>query len=162
MQERHHSALGEALLALDPHDGDAVPQLMRLQPRSPLALSKALATCSTDLALHVLLHSFEELAHEGLRLDAASDAPPPVRRLERQASRDAPRFGEFYGYLRDPAAGSEGPRGVVPQQAYGLWNAFVHSMAAPLPDAHAVRSSASWTASAASTCCSRGQRRSVD
>lgn len=133
MQERHHAALGEALLALDQRDSHVVPQLMRLQQRSPLALAKALATCQSDLTLHVLLHSYEELALESLRSGGGGGGAAERRVSQAQ---DEGRFAPFYTYLKDSP---EGPRGIVPDQAYDIWHAFVHSMVLPLPNVKLVR-----------------------
>ena len=112
---------------------------MQLKPFSAVALSKALATCDGDLAILVLLHSYEALVLEDLRggssvLSAASGVD---------------KFSQFYAYLRDPPAegGARGagrdaepaPRGVLREQAYDVWHGFVLSMFAALPNVALVR-----------------------
>ena len=144
LQERHFSTLGEGLLALDRRDRSVVPQLMRLQPRSPLALSKALATCDGDLVLHVLLHSYEELALEGLRSGEGGSTSGRVGTNvaaggRRSSDGGAQRFAPFYAYLRDGGGKGGAPRGLVRDQAYDAWHKFVHSMVVPLPNAALVR-----------------------
>jgi Vps16, C-terminal region len=129
LQERHFAALGEELLALDRRDSHVVPQLMRLQPRSPLALAKALATAQTDLILHVVLHSYEELALESLR---EGDGVGSAGATRRSAEGAAARFAPFYAFLKDPPEAP--PRGLVREQAYDTWHAFVHGMVVPLPN----------------------------
>jgi hypothetical protein len=101
---------------------------MRLQPRSALALSKALATCNGDLVLLVLLHSYEELALDDLRCDASS-----VGGL----AEGPDQFAPFYAFLKDPPGGLR--RGLVPEQAYDMWHSFVHGMVVPLPNVAMVR-----------------------
>ena len=133
-QEKHFTSLGEELLALDQRDSQVVPQLMRLQPHSARALSKALATCSADLTLLVLLHSYEHIVREELRMDASSVGGASTRGGYED---DEAHFAPFYAFLRDVAAG--GARGLLAEQADGVWHAFVQGMAAPLPHAGRVR-----------------------
>lgn len=102
----------EDLLALDPRDRHVVPQLMQLHPFSGLALSKALHTCASTLALLVLLDSFGD-------------------------GTDAAQSRQFYEYVRDPDGAP--PRGVLPGQAADLWQSFVLSLVLPLPNVTLVR-----------------------
>eukprot|EP00892_Ulva_mutabilis_P002588 jgi/Ulvmu1/1232/UM109_0030.1 len=106
-RERNYITLVEDLLALDPRDRHVVPQLMQLHPFSALALSKALHTCASTLALLVLLDSFGD-------------------------GTDAAQSRQFYEYVRDPEGAP--PRGVLPGQAADLWQSFVLSLVMPLPN----------------------------
>jgi hypothetical protein len=114
VQEKNFSSLGEELLALDPRDRHVVPQLMRLQACSEVALSKALRTCDGDLVLLALLHSFDDCY--------ASE-----------------RSRHFYEFLRD-SDGSE-IKGMLREQAGDTWHHFVISLVVPFPNIALVRSS---------------------
>jgi hypothetical protein len=134
LQEKFHTVLGEELLALDQRDSQVVPQLILLQAHSTRALTKALATCNTDLVLYVLLHSYDVIIQDDTRLDVASVAStlggPDVQEL----------FVPFYRFVRAPA-GETDVKGLR-ERSDGIWNSFVQAMIAPLPHVSEVCSSA--------------------
>jgi hypothetical protein len=136
LQEKFHTSLGEELLALDQRDSQVVPQLIRLQAHSTRALSKALATCNTDLVLFVLLHSYEVILQEDIRIEVASVAStlggPDVQDL----------FVPLYRFVRAPA-GNTDARTTLWERSDGIWNSFVQTMLAPLPHVADVCSSLS-------------------